>query len=119
TEAMIARGSEIYAENCMSCHGPKGEGHAGMPLNRSDLKGTPETNRAAFEMLVQTIKQGRPGTEVSRWVKQPDGKWLSYTSMPAWGRDFMGPLDDQQVEALAYFIMMGWDTHSPTAPAPN
>lgn len=102
-------GAKLYAQNCMQCHGPRGEGVVGMPLNRPDLEGDPTDSKfaATYELLRSTITLGRPGSAVPSWVRAPDGKLASYTAMPAWGREAGGPMDEHDVKGLAYFIMMG------------
>lgn len=110
----INEGAKIYAQNCVICHGPKGEGVVGLPLNRQDLKGDPETHQATFQMLTDTLRNGRPGSTNTRWqkvapdpAKPNDYVWMSWSRMPNWHKDTGGPLDDTQVKAVAAFIMMG------------
>jgi mono/diheme cytochrome c family protein len=107
-EEYVLAGATIYSQNCIQCHGPKGEGSVGMPLNRKAYQVDYESpaGKDIFNLLQQTIRQGRPGNDNHpQWEKAPDGKWISYTTMPSWGRDFGGPLDDDKVRALALFIM--------------
>jgi cytochrome c553 len=107
-EEYVLKGATIYSQNCIQCHGPHGEGSVGMPLNRKVNQVNDETPAGSeiFNMLQQTIRQGRPGNaNHPQWEKAPDGHWISYTAMPSWGRDFGGPLDDESVKALALFIM--------------
>lgn len=107
-EEYVMKGARVYAENCVQCHGPRGEGVVGMPLNREVFKQDYQSSkgRQQYDMIVQTLQQGRKGNnEHYQWVKTPSGEWLSYTTMPAWGRDFGGPLDDDYIKALALFIM--------------
>ncbi|HWI61675.1 MAG TPA: c-type cytochrome [Symbiobacteriaceae bacterium] len=107
-EEYVLKGAKVYAENCVQCHGPRGEGVVGIALNRKDLRVDPQSpaGRAAYDMIIQTLRQGRKGNDQHfQWEKQADGKWLSYTTMPAWGKDFGGPLDDDYIKALATFIM--------------
>ncbi|HYF93159.1 MAG TPA: c-type cytochrome [Symbiobacteriaceae bacterium] len=104
----VIKGAATYALNCVQCHGPRGEGVVGMPLNRSVFKVDYQTpaGRQQYDMIIQTVRQGRKGNDLHfQWEKQADGNWLSYTTMPSWGRDFGGPLDDDYVKALALFIM--------------
>jgi mono/diheme cytochrome c family protein len=78
-----------------------------MPLNRAINKVDYQSpaGRQIYDKIVQTLRQGRTGNaEHFQWEKA-DGGWLSYTQMPAWGRDFGGPLDDDYIKALALFIM--------------
>lgn len=107
-EEYVQKGAKVYSQNCVQCHGPRGEGVIGMPLNRSVFKVDYQTpaGRQQYDMIFQTLRQGRKGNDQHfQWVKQADGTWLSYTAMPAWGRDFGGPLDDDYIKALALFIM--------------
>ncbi|MDI3317941.1 MAG: cytochrome c [Bacillota bacterium] len=103
----IQSGARLYAQYCMVCHGPNGEGVVGKPLNRPDLQGDPAAKQDVVAMLTQTITNGRPGSTVPRWVRLPGGEWASFTAMPAWGRSQNGPLDEQMVNDLVAFIMNG------------
>ncbi|MDF2627993.1 MAG: hypothetical protein K0R39_1824 [Symbiobacteriaceae bacterium] len=121
----VIKGAKVYAQNCVQCHGPRGEGVIGMPLNRKEFKVDYQSpaGKQQYDMLVQTIKQGRAGNaQHYQWEKTADGKWISYTAMPAWGRDFGGALDDDYVKALALFIMdptgEQWTLPGDTALAP-
>ncbi|MDI3297812.1 MAG: c-type cytochrome [Bacillota bacterium] len=103
----VEDGARIYAQYCMVCHGPNGEGVVGKPLNRADLQGDPSVKQDVVAMLTQTITNGRPGSTVPHWVRLPDGSWASFTAMPAWGRSQNGPLDEQMVSDVVAFIMNG------------
>lgn len=104
-----ALGAKLYAQNCMQCHGAKGQGVVGMPLNRKEFQGNPNDSKYkdTYLFLYNTIANGRPGSIIPTWVKQPDGRWLSYTKMPAWFKDAGGPFDENMVRAVTYFIMLG------------
>lgn len=107
-EEYVLKGAKVYAENCVQCHGPRGEGVIGMPLNRAEFRVDYESpaGRDVYNLLYNTLKMGRPGNpDHYQWVKAPDGKWISYTVMPAWHKDFGGPLDDDYIKALTLFIM--------------
>lgn len=106
-EHSLERGLELYARNCASCHGPQGEGCVGPPLNRKEFRGDPEENRQTAEYLTRVISDGRPGLSIPRWVRLPDGRWASYTAMPAWFRAKGGPLNEMHIEDLVRFIMLG------------
>lgn len=106
-EEYVVKGARIYAAQCVQCHGPRGAGSVGMPLNRAALR-TDErepVGRATYEMLLQAIAQGRPGSSDVSWSRAPDGRWLSYTAMPAWGQEQGGPLNADDLRALGLFIM--------------
>jgi mono/diheme cytochrome c family protein len=102
-----ADGAALFAQYCVACHGPRGEGVIGAPLNIPELRGSVADNPAVFSFLTQTIAQGRPGYVSPTWVKAPDGHWQSETAMPAWSQDAGGPLTDAEIDDLATFIMMG------------
>jgi mono/diheme cytochrome c family protein len=88
--AAEAAGRELYAENCVACHGANGEGRVGPPLNsRELLKATSD------ETLFSLTRTGVPGTV-----------------MPAWGQAGGGPFTDEQLTQLVTFIR-AWE---PTAP---
>lgn len=104
----VLKGAALYAESCVQCHGPKGEGVIGMPLNRKALQtdDTSSSGRELYETLYDTIWRGRTGLdEHPRWVQMPNGRWLSYTSMAAFGTALGGGLNEDQVRALTLFIM--------------
>jgi hypothetical protein len=121
----VALGALLYAQNCVQCHGPRGEGVIGMPLNRTEFKHDPRTTagKAVFDMLYLALAAGRPGNSTHpQWERMSDGKWLSYTSMPAWHKDKGGPLDDHHIRGLVTFIMLGdWGLigHDKKAPIPR
>ncbi|HWI61949.1 MAG TPA: cytochrome c [Symbiobacteriaceae bacterium] len=107
-EEYVLKGARIYAEQCVQCHGPRGEGNVGMPLNRTDLKVDDRTpaGKTAYDKLYKAVDQGRPGnTDHPLWAKAPDGKWISYTAMAAWGTAAGGPLHEEALRAVTLFIM--------------
>jgi mono/diheme cytochrome c family protein len=107
-EEYVLKGAKVYAQNCVQCHGPRGEGVVGMPLNKAAFKVDYQTpaGKTTYDMIFNTLRQGRQGNSLHfQWEKAPDGSWMSYTTMPAWGKDFGGPLDDDYLKSLALFIM--------------
>lgn len=102
----IEVGAELYEINCRGCHGLKAEGIAGL---------APALNDAYFfnarldevgwqgsleDYIVATISTGR---QVSTRPDQYPGSGLP--AMPTWSERFGGPLRDDQIAALAAFIM--------------
>ncbi len=86
----VTHGSQIYQEQCVACHGAKGEGGVGPALNnRSVLKNTMDN------VFFSVIRSGVPGTQ-----------------MPAWSVNFGGPLTDEDVHDLVA-LFRSWE---PTAP---
>jgi len=87
----VARGQEIFAANCATCHGSKGQGGVGLPLN---IPANHPTGDAAitqrYTYLSRTLHNGRPGTY-----------------MQAWSQENGGPLNSEQINALVTMIMHG------------
>lgn len=123
TEEYVALGALLYAQNCVQCHGPRGEGVIGMPLNRKENKLDIKTTagKQVYDVLYQAIAAGRPGNSSHpQWDRTPDGKWISYTTMPAWHIDKGGPMNDHHIRGLATFIMLGnWDDIGEEIPDAN
>lgn len=117
-EAQLEMGTELYAQNCVVCHGPLGEGVVGPPLDRKEFKGDPGQNQETYDLLYKTVQRGRPGTSDPKWQRLPNGHWASFTAMPMWANSEGGPLNEQQLRALARFIMQGdWTKVSGMIPA--
>lgn len=89
----IARGTSLYIQYCVSCHGPEGlagEGRQGVPLNTPQNQTTdPALGPEREQIIRRTIIRGRGAI------------------MPAWGQSDGGPLNDQQVEDLVTLIRKG------------
>ena len=90
--AAQAAGRNLYADNCVACHGGNGEGLVGPALNSREL-----LTLTADETLFSLIRTGVPGTV-----------------MPAWGQAFGGPFTDEQVSQLVAFIR-AWEPLAPEA----
>lgn len=116
---LISRGAVIYAENCVVCHGPIGEGVVGPPLNREAFRGNPLEDKDTFDLIYTTVARGRPGTATTRWEMLSTGEWASYTAMPVFGVEGGGPLNEQALRAVTSFIMQGdWSMVSGLIPPP-
>lgn len=84
----VTRGALLFANNCRTCHGIKGEGGVGLQLNKDDFKNQdPLVLAANRAMLTRTISCGRAGT-----------------LMPAWLKDNGGALNTRQIEHLVDFL---------------
>lgn len=108
SDEYVLAGAKIYAQNCMQCHGPKGEGVTGMPLNRKALQVDPTSpaGKETYNMVYNTLLMGRKGNDSHfQWEKTADGYWISYSTMPAWGKEYGGPLDSEGIKALTLFIV--------------
>ena len=100
----IASGRHIFAQYCIQCHGPKGEGCVGPALNReawrAEINGAPNPNfdPESHQFIYRVVERGRasnqPGVE-----------------MPAQGQAEGGPLNEQEIDDVITFIQYGdWDT---------
>ncbi|GAB4474270.1 MAG: hypothetical protein Kow00124_14070 [Anaerolineae bacterium] len=90
------RGAELYAENCVACHGERGEGRAAA-LNTRVF-----SSIAPGVLMEQVITNGIEGT-----------------FMIPWSQENGGPLTDQDIQDIIAYINT-WDTASePPLPAPR
>lgn len=87
-EESVTRGALLFANNCRTCHGIKGEGGVGLQLNKDDFKNQdPLVLAATRAMLTRTLDCGRAGT-----------------LMPAWLKDNGGALNARQIEHIVDFL---------------
>jgi mono/diheme cytochrome c family protein len=87
--AALAKGVELYAANCIACHGPNGEGSSLAPaLNDPVIR----TERTA-DQLSKTIGLGSPGTVMAGWNQR---------------------LSSEEIDALVTLIQR-WDEIPPEA----
>jgi mono/diheme cytochrome c family protein len=86
----VAAGRDLFAENCISCHGESGEGDVGPALNSR-----PFLKLASDKSLFNLSRTGIPGT-----------------IMPAWGQEFGGPFTDEQIGNIVVFIR-SWEPNAP------
>jgi len=94
-----ARGAAVFQQNCLVCHGAKGEGRVGVNLAKPFASAFP-----------------------AAYVKQAVSSGVQGSVMPAWAQSDGGPLNDQQIDDVTAFILSVQKTGSPTfiepTPAP-
>ena len=88
--AAIEAGQALFAENCVACHGDKGEGATGPALNSKGLLAM-----VSDESLFSLTGTGVPGTQ-----------------MPAWGQAFGGPFTNEQITQIVAY-MRAWESSAP------
>jgi mono/diheme cytochrome c family protein len=109
TRKSIERGRNIYANFCFDCHGKTGLGQSdpdrkdlpGLPLNKptfkyENLTSDPNQLKQVQDLITRTIERGR---------QKPPGQ----ISMPAWSDKEGGSLNDEQIQQIVNFIMLGTD----------
>lgn len=82
-------GARIYAENCALCHGEDGQGRVGATLAKDWPSIRPDLR------VRETIINGVPGA-----------------LMPAWSKAKGGPLNDEEIDALVFYIL-SWQSGGP------
>lgn len=84
----IERGALLFANNCRTCHGDRGQGGVGLPLNTDQFKNQdPLALRENQELVRRVLTCGRAGT-----------------LMPAWDIEHGGSLTSHQIEHLVRLI---------------
>jgi mono/diheme cytochrome c family protein len=105
----LKRGAALFAENCVVCHGERGQGRVGA-----------------------TLAKDWPSIRPDLTVKSTIANGVQGSPMPAWGKARGGPLSDDDIDALTVYIL-SWQTggpndlpplptftpHPPIAPVPN
>jgi mono/diheme cytochrome c family protein len=111
TESQLARrienGAALFHNNCVRCHGEHAEGVPGLcpPLNSLTLltARAEETGwtGSVHNWLVNTIEGGRlESTRPDEYV----GESASGMAMPFWSQQYGGPLREDQIQDIAYFL---------------
>jgi len=102
----IETGASLFEANCRSCHGPQGQGIEGVApaINAPDLFDGSRLAKVGFGGTLQdyvrgVIAAGRPVPSAGTNYPQ---------RMPTWGAAYGGPLRDDQVDALAAFVL-NWE----------
>lgn len=78
-EERVERGLRIFAQYCVLCHGDRGQGFIGLPLDTDPIRKTSEEN------LFKVISRGRG-------------------AMPAWLKEEGGALDAEEIRSLIAFL---------------
>src|SRR5689334_10261041 len=87
----IQAGKVVYAQYCVQCHGPKGEGCIGPALNRdvwrAETNGlaNPTFDTGSHDFIYKVVERGRASN-------QPG------VQMPSWGIAEGGSLNNQDIE---------------------
>lgn len=104
----IEQGAALYAQNCRSCHGVNGEGLGALGPALNDAHFFTERRQevgwtgSLHAYAVATIAAGR--VTATRPLYVGDGM----VAMAPWARANGGPLSNDQIEALAAFVL-NWE----------
>lgn len=85
-DAQWQLGQQVYVENCAVCHGADGEGRVGATLSKDWPSIRPDL------VAADTIAKGVEGSP-----------------MPAWSQAYGGPLSDEEIDAVVFYIL-SWQT---------
>lgn len=93
-ETAAVRGGHLFAENCVVCHGPQGNGitGAGFALNTEDNKVPDDDRRTYIRNILNNGRQNSNGWE---------------PNMPIFLETNGGPLNPQQIDDIITFIGCG------------
>jgi cytochrome c oxidase cbb3-type subunit 3 len=90
------RGAAVFNQNCVVCHGDKGQGRIGA-----------------------TLQKDWPGINVDALLETTIARGVAGSKMPAWARSNGGPLTDQDIADVAAYIQTLKPGAQPTAATAN
>lgn len=105
---LIEFGATVFTNNCTSCHGSQGQGVAGVaPSLRDEHFFTERLAEVGWQggledYIVAVVTTGR---QISTRPQLYAGMTGTTPVMPTWSEKFGGPLRDDQIRAVAAFIM--------------
>lgn len=104
----VERGALLYANNCRSCHGVRGEGGAGPPVNNDEFKDQ-DPNKLADNraMLTRTLTCGRAGTLMPAWLTENGGS-LNAIQIEHIIDLITSPVEDGFVDSKGNLTSKGW-----------
>jgi mono/diheme cytochrome c family protein len=91
--ALVTSGRQLWALNCASCHGDKGQGVVAPALNSKQFLGS-----VSDEQIGRIASVG-----------------ISGTAMPAWSNEFGGPLTDQEIASIVA-LLRSFEKTAPSVP---
>jgi mono/diheme cytochrome c family protein len=100
--AEFERGQELFVANCSLCHGQNAEG-GGAASTYDPADSWPAPDLTTIEKRYEGTP---PATDIREYIEQTIHRGRPGTPMPAWGADYGGPLNDQQIEDIADWILL-------------
>jgi len=89
-------GSVVFAQNCVPCHGTKGEGRIGA-----------------------TLQKNWSGVNPSAYIRSTVEKGVTGSPMPAWLNTNGGPLTSKDIDNVSAFIITALKTSGGATPTPT
>ena len=93
SSAQVVAGRQLWALNCATCHGERGQGGEGPALNSQEF-----LLSVSDAQIHGIVAGGIPGT-----------------AMPAWLDEYGGPLTEQQIAAVVAYVR-SWQPTAPSVP---
>lgn len=104
----IERGALLFANNCRTCHGNRGQGGVGLPLNIDKFKDqNPLQLRQNQELIRRVLTCGRAGTLMPAWSIEHGGSLTSH-QIEHLVRLITAPLEEGVVDANGNPTNRGW-----------
>ena len=104
----IERGALLYANNCRTCHGIRGEGGVGLTLNKASFRNQePLALSQNQDLIRRTLTCGRAGTLMPAWLDSNGGS-LTANQIEHLVRLLTAPLEEDLFDALGNPTNHGW-----------
>ncbi|MDE2935114.1 MAG: LysM peptidoglycan-binding domain-containing protein [Chloroflexota bacterium] len=104
----IERGALLYANNCRTCHGIRGEGGVGLTLNKAAFRNQePLALSQNQDLIRRTLICGRAGTLMPAWLDSNGGS-LTANQIEHLVRLLTAPLEGETFDANGNPTNHGW-----------
>ncbi len=104
----IERGALLYANNCRTCHGIRGEGGVGLTLNKASFRNQePLVLSQNQDLIRRTLTCGRAGTLMPAWLDSNGGS-LTANQLEHLVRLLTAPLEEETFDANGNPTNHGW-----------
>ena len=108
TAESIERGALLYANNCRTCHGIRGEGGVGLTLNKASFRNQePLALSQNQDLIRRTLTCGRAGTLMPAWLDSNGGS-LTANQIEHLVRLLTAPLEEDLFDANGNPTNHGW-----------
>lgn len=104
----IERGALLYANNCRTCHGIRGEGGVGLTINKPSFRDQePLALTSNQDLIRRTLECGRAGTLMPAWLDGNGGS-LTANQIEHLVRLLTAPLEEDVYDANGNPTNHGW-----------